>query len=191
MIYPKKIKAKKSNIIVKILLASSIIIALILIFINKVTTPKFAWAAIVNAGMLYTWITVIYAIRKNTNIAGHILLQAIAISSFAVYIDYKLGFSGWSLNIAIPIIIIIANSTMLVVTIISHKKYIKYAIYQLMIVLISMIPMVLPVIFITENMLQDKTLSVIASGISILNFVICLSLCTKDFKEAIIRKFHI
>ncbi len=187
MIYPKKIKAKKSNIIVKILLASSIIIALILIFINKVTTPKFAWAAIVNAGMLYTWITVIYAIRKNTNIAGHILLQAIAISSFAVYIDYKLGFSGWSLNIAIPIIIIIANSTMLVVTIISHKKYIKYAIYQLIISLFSM----LPVIFITENMLQDKTLSVIASGISILNFVICLSLCTKDFKEAIIRKFHI
>lgn len=186
MIYPQKIKAKKSDKIIKILISISIGIALILLLINKLTTPNIPWAALANAGILYSWITVIYSVRKNVNIAGHVLLQTIAISVLTIYIDYKLGMKGWAINIAIPIIIMIANVTMLVLTIVSYKKYIKYAIYQLIIVIFSM----LPVVFVTENIVQNKTLSVIASGISVLNFIFCLVLCAKDVKEAIIRKFH-
>ncbi len=187
MIYPQKIKAKKSDKMINILVSVSMGIALILLLINRLTTPRIPWAALANAGILYTWITVIYSIRKNVNIAGHVLLQTIALSILTIYIDYKLGMKGWSINMAIPIMIMIANITMLVLTIVSYKKYIKYAIYQLMIVLFSM----LPVIFVTEHIVQDKTLSMIASGISVLNFVICLILCAKDVKEAIVRKFHI
>lgn len=186
MIYPEKVKAKKSDKIIKILIGASIGIAIILVLINKLATPNIPWAALANAGILYSWITVMYSIRKNVNIAGHVLLQTIALSILTVYIDYQLGFKGWSINIAIPIMIMIANITMLVLTIVSYKKYMKYAIYQLMIVLFSM----LPVVLITENMVQNKTLSVIASCISILNFVLCLALCAKDVKETIIRKFH-
>lgn len=186
MIYPQKIKAKKSDKIIKILISVSIGIALILLLINKLTTPNIPWAALANAGILYSWITVIYSVRKNVNIAGHVLLQTISISVLTIYIDYKLGMKGWAINIAIPIMIMIANVTMLVLTIVSYKKYIKYAIYQLIIVIFSM----LPVVFVTENIVQNKTLSVIASGISVLNFIFCLVLCAKDVKEAIIRKFH-
>ena len=75
---------------------------------------------------------------------------------------------------------------MLVLTIVSYKKYIKYAIYQLIIVLFSM----LPVFFITEQMIQNKTLGIIASSVSSFNFLISLILCSRDVKEVIIRKFH-
>ena len=68
-----------------------------------------------------------------------------------------------------------------------YKKYIKYAIYQLMIVLISFIPIIL----IAEKMIQPKALNKIAIGVSILNLVISLSLGYKDIKETIIRKFHL
>ena len=103
-----------------------------------------------------------------------------------VFIDYKLGFKGWSVEIAIPIIIIISNMTMLILTIVSYKKYIKYAIYQLVIVLFSM----LPVVFIGEKMVNNPVLSIVASSISVLNFILCLILCARDVKEAIVRKFH-
>lgn len=186
MIYPEKIKARKSDKIVKILLAVSIGVALLLLLINKLTTPNIPWAALANAGILYSWVTVMYAIKRNINIAGHVFIQMIALSVLTVYIDYKLGMKGWSINIAIPIMIMIANITMLVLTIISYQKYIKYAIYQLMVVLFSM----LPIILVTEHIVQDKTLSIVASGISVLNFVICLILCAKDIKEEMIRKFH-
>lgn len=186
MIYPKKINANISERLIKIFLLSSIVLALILLFINRITTPNVPWAALANGGIVYIWVTVIYSIRKNTNIAGHVLIQTLAISLLTVFIDYKLGFNDWSIEIAIPIIIMIANITMLVLTIVGYKKYIKYAIYQLVIVLFSM----LPVLFIQEKIVNNITLSIIASSISILNFILCLILCAKDIKEAVIRKFH-
>ena len=121
------------------------------------------------------------------NIAGHVLLHAIAISILNIYIDYEIGFKGWSINVALPVIIIISNIAMLILTIISHKQFIKYAIYQLMIVLLSSIPFIL----LTENIIQNRVLSIIATSISIINLIVSLVWCTKDLKEALIRKIHI
>lgn len=187
MIYPEKIKAKKSDKLIKILMSVSVGIALLLWLINKATTPNVPWAALANAGILYSWVVVMYAVKKNINIAGHVLLQLITLSILTIYIDYVLGMRGWSVNLAIPIMIMIANLTMLVLTIVSYKKYMKYAIYQLIIVFFSM----LPVLFVTEHMVKDKTLSIVATGISLFNFVLCLALAAKDIKEVILRKFHI
>ena len=187
MIYPEKIKAKKSDQIMKQLISVSVGIAIILVLINKLTTPTIPWAALANAGILYSWVVVIYAIKKNINIAGHVLLQLIALSSLTIYIDYVLGMKGWSINLAIPIMIMIANLTMLVLTIVSYKKYMKYAMCQLVIVLLSM----LPVLLVTEHIVEDKTLSIVATGISVLNFLLCLMLAARDIIEAILRKFHI
>lgn len=186
MIYPEKIKAKTSDKILKICMGLSIGIMLLLLLMNKLVTPNIPWAALANAGILYTWIVVIYSIKKNENIAGHVLLQIIVLSILMIYIDYILGEKGWAINIAIPIMIMIANLIMLVLTIVSYKKYMKYAIYQLIIVLASMVP----VILVTEHIVQDKILSIIATSISILNFIIGLVLSAKDIKETIIRKFH-
>ena len=187
MIYPQKLNSRKNDLIVKIFIFISIFIGIILVIINTLTTPNIHWAGFCNAGIIYVWITVLYSINKNINIAGHVLVQAIAISILTIYIDYKTGFKAWSINIAVPIVIIIANITMLILTIISYKKYIKYAIYQLVIIAISF----LPILFVYENLVQDKVLSIVASGISVLNFVLTLALCSKDIKEAIIRKFHV
>ena len=186
MLYPQKLNSKKSNIIVTILLGSSFLIAILLIIINKLTTPEIHWAALANAGIIYIWITVRYAINKRTNIAGHVMIQAIAISLLTTYIDYNLGFKGWSLEISIPIIIMIANITMFVLTIVSHRKYVRYAIYQLIICIFSFIP----IYFMQKNMINNYILSYVAMGISVVNVILTIILSAKDVKEAIIRKFH-
>ena len=186
MLYPNKLNSKKSNLIVKISVGISVIIAILLVMINKLTTPQIHWAALANAGIIYIWITLIYSINKNTNIAAHVLLQMIAISILTIYIDYKTGLIGWSINLAIPIVIIIANISMLVLTMVSYKKYIRYAIYQLMVCIFSFIP----VYFIYENLVGNKIMSYIAMGISVINFILTICLCAKDVWQAIIRKFH-
>lgn len=183
MIYPNKLENKDGEILLKIFLATSIILAIILIVINKLTTPEIPWAEFACCGIIYMWITVIYCIKRNTNIAGHILLQMIIISAIVLFIDNTIGFNGWSVSVAIPIILITANATMLILTIISHKKYIRYAIYQLLIILITLISIGL--IFKATSIL-----AIIAMSISGFNLIISLILSYKDIKEAIIRKFH-
>ena len=186
MIYPQKINSKKGNKIVYSLIIGSIVIAVILFIINKLTTPQVHWAAIANCGILYTWLTVMYSIKKGTNIAGHVLIQTILVSIVLLYIDKSIGYNGWSVYIGIPITLIAANATMVILTIISHNKYIKYAIYQLMIVLISLMPIALAF----KNIIKMKLLMKIAVDISVISLVISIILCYKDIKEAIIRKLH-
>ena len=65
MIYPKKLSSKKSDMILKICMLASVLIAILLVVINRLTTPGIPWAALTNAGILYIWITVMYAINKN------------------------------------------------------------------------------------------------------------------------------
>lgn len=186
MIYPHKLSSKKGAIVLKSLLLGTVLLAIILVVINKLTTPKIHWAAIANCGIIYAWITVIYSIKKGTNIAGHVLLQTIIISTAMLYIDDRIGFIGWSINIAIPIILMVANATMLILTIVTRKNYIKYAIYQLLIVLISLIS----IWIIWKKILTLKILTNIAIGISVINLLISLILCFKDVKEVLIRKLH-
>lgn len=187
MIYPQKISSKKSEQIINGLILVSVIIGTILIIINKLTTPEIPWSALANCGIIYIWITIIYSIKSGTNIAGHVLIQMILVSIVMLYIDQTLGFIGWSIYIAIPIVLIVANITMLALTIISYKKYIKYAIYQLMIVLMSLMPIVL----VTKNIIELNILIRTAIDISVFNFMISLILCFNDIKEAVIRKIHI
>ena len=174
MIYPQKMNSKKSDFIWKMSIIISVFVACTLVVINRITTPKIPWAALVNVGIIYICVTVFYSIKKRVNIAGHVFLQTIAI-------DYELGMKGWAINIAIPIVIIIANITMLILTVASHKKYVQYAIYQLVIVLFSM----LPAILVTEHIANNKVLCIVATGISIINLIISLLLCAKDLKEVI------
>lgn len=186
MIYPQKLNNKKGEKIVNALLIVSIMIAIILFVINKITTPNVPWAGIANAGIIYTWITVIYSIRRNTNIASHVLLQMLAISLVLLYIDNRLGAYGWSIYIGIPITLMVANITMLVLAIISYRNYTKYVMYQLIIVFVSIIQ-VAPVLM---GVIEFGILNIISIGISLLNLVISLILSYKDFGKMLECKFH-
>lgn len=186
MIYPQKINSKKGDKIIYSLITASIIVAVILFVINKLTTPQIHWAALANCGIIYTWLTVMYSIKKGTNIAGHVLIQTILVSIALLYIDKTIGYHGWSVYIGIPITLMVANVTMVILTIISHEKYIKYAIYQLIIVFISLMPIALAV----RNVIEMKVLMRIAVDISVISLVISLVFCYRDIKEAVIRKLH-
>lgn len=186
MIYPQKMNNKKGEKIVNALLVTSILIGILLVVINKITSPNVGWAGIANAGIIYIWITVIYSIRRNTNIASHVLLQMLIISFMLLYIDNRFGAFGWSIYIGIPITLMVANITMLVLAIVSYRNYTKYAIYQLFIVLLSIIQLA-PAFM---NIIKFGILNQISIGISLLNLVISLALSYKDFGKMLACKFH-
>ena len=129
---------------------------------------------------------VIYSIKRRNNIAGHVLIQTILASILTIYIDAQLGFRGWSIYLANPIILFVSNLTMLILTAISYERYIKYAIYQLIIVALSLTPLWL----IMGHILELRMLNRIAVEVSILNLIVSLILCARDIKDAVIRKLH-
>lgn len=186
MIYPKKLNSKKVDLFLGILSISLIIVSIILLIINKLVTPNIWWSHICIISFLYIYLTCRYSMTKSYNVAGHVTLQTILIAILVMFIDYRLGYQGWSVNISLPIIIIIANITMFILTLINYKDYSKYAINQLVIVLISFSMIYL----IHKEYAKINILSLMSTYISIFNFIVSLALCHRDFKEEIIKKMN-
>ena len=187
MIYPKKIKSKKIDVFLKIFTYSLILVSIILVVINKLTTPDIYWSFLCIFGFIYIALTVRYSVTKTRNIAGHVMIQTILLSALMFFIDYHLGYSGWSINISWPILIMISKVAMFIITIVGYKDYGKYAISQLIIVLFSLSMIYL----VYKGYAKANVLINIAVLISIFSFQVSLLLCYRDFKEEIIKRFNI
>ena len=187
MIYPKKIKSKKIDSFFKKFTYILIFILIILLIINKLTTPNIYWSALCIFGFIYIYLTVRYSVTRKNNIANHVMIQTILLAVLMYFIDYRIGYKGWSINISMPILIMIANTAMFIITIISFKHYEKYATSQLIIVLLSLSI----IYFIYKGYVKANSLINISIIISIFNFLVSLILCHRDFKEEIIKKNNI
>lgn len=187
-LYPKIRNIKKDNIALKIMIIISLLVSLLVFIINIITSKEHFWSLIVIMGILYAWITVMYSVYRNVNIGSSITVQFIAISILTLCIDFILGYRGWAINIAIPIIIITANVTMLILTIVVLQRYYKYAINQLIIFILSMIPLL--ILFLSKQIITNKILVIISSSIALFTFIISLILCGKNIIQELDRRLH-
>ena len=187
-LYPQIRNVKKSNFTIKILAIISIIISMICVIINLCVATKFLWCLLVIIGIIYSWVTVLYSIHRNVNIASNVTIQAVAISLLILCIDFIIGYKGWAINIAIPIIIVVANITILILTFVSVSKYYKYAIYQLIIFVLSIIPLIIYYTF--KGVIVKPIFMIISSSIAVFTFISSLILCGKNIMEELDRRLH-
>lgn len=187
-LYPKIRNVKRGNIAIKIMALVSLFIALACTIVNFCTSTKYLWCLIVMVGIIYSWITVMYSVHRNINIASNVVLQTIAISALTLCIDYILDYKGWAINLAIPIIIMVANVTIFVLTLVSLRRYYKYAIYQLIISALSFIPLIISVTF--DGIITRPIFTIISSSIATFTFIMSLILCGKNIVEELDRRLH-
>ncbi len=187
MLYPEISNIKKSNKIIKSLMVVSVLVSIILLILNAFIKPQLHWSFLFIVGIVYIWVTTIYSIKKNVNIASHVMLQMLCVSILIVLVDVIIGYKGWSLIIGIPIIVIVANLTMLILTIISHKKYVKYVIYQA-IIFIFTIALLFGILI---GIIKINILYIIAFGIGIISMIMSFSLCGKQIIEELNKRLHI
>lgn len=187
MLYPKLSNVKRNNIIFIASIAISVIIINILLIINVLVSKTNHWSMLCIAGIIYAYGTVIYTKKRNVNIASNVFAQCLLVSLLILAIDYFLGYRGWSINIAIPIVVIVANSTLMILTIISRKRYIRYAVYHMLTFLFSMIPLIL----LLSGILENKVLTIVSSGIAGLSLLLTIILCGKAMWEETKKRLHV
>ena len=186
MLYPKLNNVKRNNIILIISIAISIILIDVLLLINVLVDKTNHWSLLCVAGILYVYGTIIYTKKRNINIASNVFVQCLLVSLFIIAIDYFIGFSGWSLNISIPIVVIVANSTLMILTIVSRKRYMKYAMYHVLTFLFSMIPLVLMFM----GIIQNKVLTIVSSSIATFSLLLTIILCGRAMWIETKKRLH-
>ena len=186
MLYPKLNHVKRNNIILIISIAISIILIDVLLLINVLVDKTNHWSLLCVAGILYVYGTIIYTKKRNINIASNVFVQCLLVSLLIIAIDYFIGFSGWSLNVSIPIVVIVANSTLMILTIVSRKRYMKYAMYHVLTFLFSMIPLILMFI----GIIQNKVLTIVSSSIAAFSLLLTIILCGRAMWIETKKRLH-
>ncbi len=186
MLYPKLNNVKRNNIILIISIAISIILIDVLLLINVLVDKTNHWSLLCVAGILYVYGTIIYTKKRNINIASNVFVQCLLVSLLIIAIDYFIGFSGWSLNVSIPIVVIVANSTLMILTIVSRKRYMKYAMYHVLTFLFSMIPLVLMFM----GIIQNKVLTIVSSSIATFSLLLTIILCGRAMWIETKKRLH-
>ena len=123
----------------------------ILITINLITNPDFLWCAITGLALLLGYIIIRFGISGRSGYRSKILGLAIAAVLFTVGIDFIIGYRGWSLDFALPIGILAVDFFIIAYMIGNHRNWQSYIMWQLLMILLSLIPIVLYIIGLEKN----------------------------------------
>jgi len=185
-LYPKISNYKRVNLIAYIMFTISIMIGGASIVVNFLTDTTILWSLIVIIGIIHTWVTVITSIRSNINIVRETIIQLVAISVICFVIDWITKYRNWSIDYAIPITIITANTIVFLLTIINHKKHAKYFRYEIIVFLLSLFPGITMILKWNNKFI----LPIISLGINLLTLFNVLIVCRKEIITELKKIFH-
>lgn len=135
----------------RLCLFCGLIAELALIFINVLCNSTIWWSAITGLGILYGYVVLRYAIIGEAGYRNKaILLSMIGILSI-ISIDFIIGYRGWSVDYALPGVILLMDAGILICMIVNHRNWQSYIMLQLSMILCSLLPAALNLFDLERN----------------------------------------
>lgn len=187
-LYPKIVfDVQKYHLFIRLFLFISMVTGVVLFVVNLINYHGFFWSGIVLAVILYAIITLVYSIQRNANPAAKIMVQTLAAELLVVWIDYLIGYEGWSVNYAVPGILLVAECSMLVLQIVNFMNWQSYILFQIAYVVFSTILVGLYFF----HIVTDPLMTFLTLGSSLLIFAGTMIFGDRKAKNELIRRFHI
>jgi hypothetical protein len=186
--YPyTKERPKESRILLRILLLLSAAGISICIFLNLLFWDGVLWSFIVAAATLLLWETCGLLIRGKKNIGLRIIGQMFTVLILLITTDAVTGWNRWSVEIAVPFVIILSTLVMTVILYVNRRKWREYMIYQFLITLNGFFPVLLYWFHLAEILWP----AVVGASYSILTLAGMLLFANRQFKSELKKRFHI
>lgn len=173
---------------VSIYFVLAVLLEVVLVVINALTFSGTWWSVICGAAFLYLFLTLKFSISNRNH--GHMLkiaVQAVGIVLLAFLIDRTIGYQGWSLNYAMPTVIILVDVAIIILMIANHINWQAYLSLQLTMVAFS----ILGVIFCIAGIINKPLLTLISGAVSLILFLGTLLIGDKKAKNELKRRFHV
>lgn len=142
--YPDiRIRRRKILFFLRIFLFAAILIEVVLGAVNYFLDSNFWWSAIVGIGLFTLYLFLRYAIFGKANYKVKIFVFAIICVLATIAVDFVIGYQGWSLDYSLPTIIILVDISIIAGIIINRRNWHSYIIWEISMILCSLIPAVL------------------------------------------------
>jgi len=158
----------------------------ILLFINGMTTPDFWWSVIPGVALLYVYLVLRYAIQGRSGYRSKILVLALLAILSTIAIDVVIGYKGWSVDYVLPSGIAAVDVIILICMIVNHRNWQSYIIWQLFMILCSLLPVVLYLTGLEHN----RYLAFVPLAASLALFLGTLIIGDRRARLELSRRFH-
>lgn len=142
-VYPRCENKAAYHFIKRLLFFLSVVVAIVCIAVNYLTSADLWWWTLVVTALVYTWIAVPHAMRRGGNGGGKILMQVICASALTVLIDMETGFYGWAVDYVVPVILCAGIVSVVLLIIVRPTNWAFYVLYQAILALFGFVPIVL------------------------------------------------
>lgn len=144
LMYPDvKPAMKRMNFAIKLFIFFSVVVEAVLILINYLTYNGVKWSMICGVALMYACFTLVYSFKHNRSHRNKMIVQAMGAMVLCVLIDVALGYTGWSVDYALPIIIMVLDVLIIVLMFINIDNWQNYIMAQVGLLVLSLVFLVL------------------------------------------------
>lgn len=169
-----------------ILIALSVICVLVSFIINIFYHKSGWWSVIVVSAIIYFWILLLNLIHRRNQLAS-MWRSVLPVCIILLLVDIVYGWHRWSVNYAIPFVLLVCICCILVVSIMRSLYFRDFLVYFILVGAFSIIPLVLMLTNITTVYLPSIVCSVTGLGTFLLGWLFADAEMKDEFK----RRFHL
>ena len=116
------------------------------------------------------------------------MIQMILTQLLFVLIDWRVGgYTGWSLNYALPALILTADGAILILMAVNFMNWQSYLLYQIQLLILSL----LPAILYARHLIIKPIPTLVAMGVSFVLLLGTMIFGNTKAKDELLRRFHI
>ena len=186
--YPNvRTMTRRLALLSRIYLFVAILVEALLIYLNVLSDSEMFWSAIPGLAMLYGYLVLRYAILGKSGYKGKIIVLTLIAILMVVAIDFVVGYRGWSVNYALPSAILLVDAGILILMCINRRNWQSYMMWQIFMILCSVVPLVLYVVGIVTAPLR----ALLAFAFSTALFLGTLIIGDRRARTELRRRFHV
>ena len=186
--YPNvRTMTRRLALLSRIYLFVAILVEALLIYLNVLSDSEMFWSAIPGLAMLYGYLVLRYAILGKSGYKGKIIVLTLIAILMVVAIDFVVGYRGWSVNYALPSAILLVYAGILVLMCINRRNRLSYMMWQIFMILCSVVPLVLYAV----GIVTAPILALLAFAFSTALFLGTLIIGDRRARTELRRRFHV
>lgn len=186
--YPNvRTMTRRLALLSRIYLFVAILVEALLIYLNVLSDSEMFWSAIPGLAMLYGYLVLRYAILGKSGYKGKIIVLTLIAILMVVAIDFVVGYRGWSVNYALPSAILLVDAGILILMCINRRNWQSYMMWQIFMILCSVVPLVLYAV----GIVTAPLLALLAFAFSTAQFLGTLIIGDRRARTELRRRFHV
>ena len=186
--YPNvRTMTRRLALLSRIYLFVAILVEALLIYLNVFSDSEMFWSAIPGLAMLYGYLVLRYAILGKSGYKGKIIVLTLIAILMVVAIDFVVGYRGWSVNYALPSAILLVDAGILILMCINRRNWQSYMMWQIFMILCSVVPLVLYAV----GIVTAPLLALLAFAFSTALFLGTLIIGDRRARTELRRRFHV